>query len=48
MKRAWFIKHKIVLYRLLTLIATTSQSSLSLRREGEEGESLRLYIWALN
>ncbi len=27
------------IFRLLTLIATTSQSSLSSRREGEEGES---------
>ena len=26
-------------FGLLTLIATTSQSSLSARREGEEGES---------
>ncbi len=29
---------------ILTLIATTSQSSLSTRREGEEGESIIFFI----
>ena len=36
-------------FGLLTLIATTSQSSLSTRREGEEGESKYNFIlWCLN